>query len=368
MERTELEQIGALVAEGLCFCREGRIRWASARLAELLGEGEPEALQGRDPASLLGPGAVLPPVGSGARSVELRSGGTSRRLEVQRRALGDGELWSLRDTSHVAALEEEVLRAGRELHRLHRELEAALERVRREAEDREELLTVVSHELRTPVTVISGYNRLLLSERVGPLNEEQERFLRESTKSCQRLNTFIANLLEASRQVVEHGALEVCESSLGPTIEGVAAFLKPLLEEHALSIEVRLDRSASLARFDPVRIERVLTNLISNAIKYAAVGGRIRIATRPCPQDPSLVEVSVSDDGPGVPEADRERIFLPYVRTGAAREAGGLGLGLAICKRLVEAHGGRIGVEEAPGGGSRFAFTLPGPGRTSEED
>ncbi len=360
--------MGELVADGLAWCRDGQIAWASPRLAELCGCREPAELEGRAPGALVD---LVDPAPAPERPAVLRrlvrADGAERLVEVRRAALDDGELWSFRDTSHVHAVEEELLRAGRELHATKRELAAARERVRRESAEREELLTVVSHELRTPVTVISGYNKLLLSEQVGPLSDEQRRFLHESTKSCQRLNTFIGNLLEASRQVGDDGVLEVCEASLGPTIDGVVAFLKPLLEEHDLSISVELHPEATLARFDPVRIERVLTNLLANAIKYAAVGGRIRIETRPGKDE--VVELAVSDDGPGVDPSDRERIFLPYVRSGQARGAGGLGLGLAICKRLVEAHGGAIWVEEAaPRGGSRFVFTLPVALRDADEE
>jgi signal transduction histidine kinase len=98
-------------------------------------------------------------------------------------------------------------------------------------------------------------------------------------------------------------------------------------------------------------------NLLANAIKYARRGGRVRVAS--CSADGARVEVRVEDDGPGVAPEDRERIFEPYVRAGEGRRAGGLGLGLAICKRIVEAHGGTIGVSDRPGGGSVFAFSLP---------
>ena len=107
----------------------------------------------------------------------------------------------------------------------------------------------------------------------------------------------------------------------------------------------------------------MLTNLLGNAIRYARKGSTIGIATRELRVNGrAFVELSVSDEGPGVAPDDRERIFDPYVQAGDESHAGGLGLGLAICKRLVEAHGGTISVSERPGGGSCFAFTLPGAG------
>jgi signal transduction histidine kinase len=237
------------------------------------------------------------------------------------------------------------------------------DRLSPESTDREELLTVVSHELRTPVTVIAGYNRLLLSEKVGPLNDQQRRFLEESQKSCRVLNNFIGNLLERAREAVGDGLLDTRDDPLAPVIETVIGLFKPLLQEQRLQVSLDLAPDTPRACHDPRRIEQVLTNLLGNAVKFASPGGSISIETRGIELDgQSFVEVAVIDDGPGIAVEDCERIFEPYVRAGESSGAGGLGLGLAICKRLIEAHGGRIEVSERPGGGSRFAFTLPAAG------
>jgi two-component system sensor histidine kinase KdpD len=111
-----------------------------------------------------------------------------------------------------------------------------------------------------------------------------------------------------------------------------------------------------------VRIEQVLTNLLGNAVRYAKRQGTLELSTRALPADAEgrrLIEVCVADDGPGVAPGDRARIFEPYVQADADGRSGGLGLGLAICRRLVEAHGGTIGVRERQGGGASFHFTLP---------
>ncbi|MEB2345937.1 MAG: ATP-binding protein [Deltaproteobacteria bacterium] len=275
----------------------------------------------------------------------------------------EGEGAELRpEDRRLADLESEVLRTGRALHEANRELAALRERLRGEAAEREELLTVVSHELRTPCTVIQGYNRLLLSGRFGPLSEKQRHFLEESQKSCQRLNTFLANLLETARAGLSVGPLEVAEAPLGPLVEGVVRHLAPLLDERGLRVSLALDPAAPRARCDPPRVEQVLVNLIGNALGFAPAGSAIEVTSRAVEQDGRrFVEIAVLDAGPGVAPRDRERIFEPYVQAGDGRKAGGLGLGLAICRRIVEAHGGRIGVEPRAGGGSRFAFTLPAP-------
>jgi signal transduction histidine kinase len=213
------------------------------------------------------------------------------------------------------------------------------------------------------VTVIGGYNRLLLNEDVGPLTEEQRGFLDESAKSCDRLNTFIGNLLEASIQTEFGDVLEVCHGSLAGIIDDVVVLLRPLLEERDLELRIDVAPNAARARFDLLRVEQIVTNLLGNAIKYSNPGGSIEIETRRLPTESSsdrrFVELRISDSGPGVRGKDRERIFEPYVRAGDESTAGGLGLGLAICKRLVEAHGGSIACSDRPGGGARFSFTLP---------
>jgi signal transduction histidine kinase len=361
----EAQRLAEGLPVGLAFCSEGRVRWANGAFLLLVGCGEPSALCGTSWAALFeDAGAGLPdPTATGVECRLRRRDGDTRRVVV--RQIGAGrdaseEAWSIVDVTHERQLEVEVHKAGRALHRANRRAEALAEQLRSESEEREELLTVVSHELRTPVTVIAGYNKLLLAGTVGPLNEEQRRFLNESTKSCQRLSGFIGNLLEASRERSGDPALEVSAGPLAPTIEGVVQGIAPLLEERGLKIELQVGAQANRARFDPVRIEQVLTNLVANAIKHARPGGCIEIEShRLGPPEAGFVEVAVSDDGPGVAVEDRERIFQPYVQAGEDGPAGGLGLGLAICRRIVEAHGGSIEVTESRSGGARFAFTLP---------
>ncbi len=328
------------VTEGVALSREGRICWASPRLAELAGFRSAEALIGKSVDALLEaePGAgegEKPGKASASFFGHLRSPtGRSRRVLVHCPP-GDEErnesIWVVQDVTHLQDLEQE-------------------------------LLDVLSHELRTPVTVISGYLRLLLSEEGGALHPEQQRFLNECVKSCQRLDSFIESLLKASKGSSETEPVQLCSASIEPTIRGVVSFLRPLLEARELRVEIDLDPTALWASFDRVRIEQVLTNLLGNAIKHAKAGGSIGLATSPLLlAEQHFIEVRVSDEGPGVAPADRERIFEPYVRAGEGGGSGaseGLGLGLAISKRIVLQHGGTIGVVDRPGGGSCFRFSL----------
>jgi signal transduction histidine kinase len=366
------------IAEGVALCRGTRVAWANARLATVMGRESPQLLVGLSLDELLQDiGAGLPTARQESRVVCGVRGFAEdeRRVEVRRLpgsnlgsnlgsdfADAEQEMWVFADVSHQDMLDREMLAVGRQLHDGNRELARLRQDLSSAATDQEELLSVVSHELRTPLTVMLGYNRLLLSDQVGPLTPEQRRFLLESTKSCQRLDDFVGRLLASSREGVREDALDLRNASIEDTVRGVASFLRPLLEEHELRVELALSSEARTARFDPPRIEQVLTNLLGNAIKYARSGGSVRIETRLLRAGAlGFVEVAVMDDGPGVSQADRERIFEPYVRGSSHTEASGLGLGLAISKRIVCAHGGSITVGDCPGGGSRFAFTLPTP-------
>jgi signal transduction histidine kinase len=371
-EFVRFRQLADALSLGLVIVREGRMVWASERLQALMGSREPAHLIGttfRDWFKDIGRGV---PESAGVDSLSCalnRANGETRTVTCRiawRDEAADEQAWVIEDTTHVQVLEAELLRLSRRVHDDSREVASLRERLRRERSEREEILTVVSHELRTPVTIISGYNRLLLSEDVGPLTEDQRRFLVESTKGCRRLDAFIENLLEASRERGGDEVLEVCQGSLGAVIRGVAELLEPLLVEQDLRVAIDVDPDADAVEFDRQRVEQILTNLIGNAMKHSPPGGTIEISVQPLPQANAtarrFVEVSVADDGPGVPEADRERIFEAYVQVGEQNRAGGLGLGLAVCRRLVEAHGGTIVVTERDGVACRFVFTLPAAG------
>ena len=284
----------------------------------------------------------------------------------------------------------------RDPHALARALDEARERMvlleaRLDAQSRAraELVNLVSHELRTPITVISGFARLLQNEVQGTLNDEQHRFVAESLRACRRLDEFVSDLLEARPGADTPFTIVPSEGDLHATIEGQLESLAPLLEERGLKVEAMLRCGDPRLRFDARRIEQVITNLMTNAIRHARPSGIIRLRTgsatvgdegqtrEELAPGTRVVRVSVEDDGPGVPDSDRERIFAPYVRgmceaneggDAGLPEASGLGIGLAICRRIIEAHGGRIRVEASALGGARFVFDLPRDGAASGGD
>ena len=220
------------------------------------------------------------------------------------------------------------------------------------------LLSTVSHELRTPLGAIKGYATMMLDygERVS--RSERGDYLVSIDQSCDRLTELIEHLLDTSR--VETGTLRVEKGAcdLRQVVNEVAARVSQGLVDHRLIVSI--PERLPPVEADERRIEQVLDNLLSNAVKYSPQGGEIRLLGEL--RDPVVV-VSVSDQGIGIEEEDLERVFAPFFRVeaGRASEMPGAGLGLAVCKGLVEAHGGRIWAESKPGKGSTFYFTLPLP-------
>lgn len=236
-----------------------------------------------------------------------------------------------------------------------------------QARERTQLIHLVSHELRTPITVIAGFGRLLQQEAHGPLNAEQHRFVAETLAACGRLDAFVGDLLEARADPGATIALDRRERDLHEVIEAPLEALMPMLEERGIKVEMRLHASEPTLCLDARRVEQVVTNLMTNAIRYGRPAGVIRIESRDASgADAPGVEVAVEDDGPGIPSADRERLFAPFVRGPGAGDDGGLGVGLALCRRIIEAHAGRIQVERGELRGARFVFTLPRRRATGE--
>lgn len=240
---------------------------------------------------------------------------------------------------------------------------------RRALSEREELLCVLSHEFRTPLTVISGYLRLLLSESRSESSPNQRRLIEAAVDHCGRLDRFMADLIDVSHAGVLEAALDQASRPLAQVIEEARRLLGPVLSERSVRLEVDIDPAAEWALFDATRVVHVLTNLITNAMKVTRPGGLIRIRTgRIETEGGPFVETTVIDQGPGVAVADRERIFEPFTRGSAGTPAEGTGIGLALCRRIVEAHGGEIRIADDLNRGSRFVFTLPASSGVAEQD
>ncbi len=217
---------------------------------------------------------------------------------------------------------------------------------------KDEFIGMVSHELKTPITIIMGSIYTALSQ--GIPREEADELLKEAASSSESLASIVDNLLElsraqANRLMISKETLDVAEIA-----RSIVAKFKGRSEIHHLVVRVPEVLPAALA--DRVRVGRVLNNLIENAIKYSPQGGKVTVFTRE--KDDCLV-VGVTDRGVGISSEDQARLFKPFERLENVSGISGVGLGLQVCRVLVEAHGGRIWVESKPGKGSTFFFTIP---------
>jgi two-component system sensor histidine kinase KdpD len=242
----------------------------------------------------------------------------------------------------------------------------SLERVRltREAHDaqmqaqteqlRNSLLAAISHDLRTPLATIVGASSTLLraDERLGA--GVRHELTASVYDEARRISGLVDNVLDMAR--LHAGALQL-ERQWYPLEEIVGGVLTRLRERlGARAVQVALPRELPMVQVDGVLIEQVLANLVENALKYTPPESPILISAA---ADDAAVVVSVEDRGPGLPPGDEERVFDKFYQGAPERSQSGVGLGLTICRALVEAHGGRIWAENAPGGGAVFRFTLP---------
>lgn len=223
---------------------------------------------------------------------------------------------------------------------------------------RKDFVANVSHELRTPLSVIKGYVETLVDDhREIPL-EDRDRFLRTIQRHTERLNSLLEDLLTLSRLESINPGLRRESTELSPLIAGIVEDYRarPSSAQHRLAFTV--DPAIGSLLIDPLKITQVFENLCDNALKYTPPGSQIDLCARRLDHE---VEVSVKDNGPGIPEADVPHIFERFYRVdkGRSREKGGTGLGLSIVKHIVQLHQGRVWVESIPGKGTTFYFSLP---------
>lgn len=219
---------------------------------------------------------------------------------------------------------------------------------------RNSLLSAISHDLRTPLAALVGLAESMGMTRPPPSGQQAE-IAASMREEALRMNSLVNNLLDMAR--LQAGMIKL-NRQWQPLEEVVGSALKAMgaiLANH--SVHVRLAEDLPLLEFDAVLMERVLSNLLENAAKYAGAGSGITLGA--AREEERWVTVWVEDDGPGIPSGKEEEIFKKFERGHKESATPGVGLGLAICRAIVEAHGGTIHAENRPPGGARFAFTLP---------
>lgn len=248
----------------------------------------------------------------------------------------------------------DVPRTADEIHDLAVTINRMLERLERGVKDQRRFIDDASHELRTPLAVMRAELEVGLRER--DLDPDARATLESLYQSVESMGATVEDLLTLARADEGKLALALETIDLQASAAAVREALAPIAAASDVDVRLEGDRTPVIA--DRRRMDQVLRNLLANAITYAALGGHVVVTTW---EEDGSAYCSVRDDGPGIPDAVRSRIFDRFFRADDARTGSGAGLGLAICRELVISHGGRIEVASQPGRGSTFTFTIPGP-------
>lgn len=217
------------------------------------------------------------------------------------------------------------------------------------------LVSTVSHELKTPLTSVRMVLYLLLEERIGPLNPKQTELLLAAREDSERLLEMINDLLDLAKLESGRVTLNREDIDAGALVQTISGELESLAESHGTKISKAIGSGLARVRVDLRQISHVFTNLVSNAVKHSMRGEAVRLAAE---SRDGMIRFSVTDQGPGISEEYQPRIFERFFRV-PGDNAGGAGLGLAIAKEIVTAHGGHIGLISKPGQGCEFFFDLP---------
>ena len=217
---------------------------------------------------------------------------------------------------------------------------------------KDEFLSLVSHELRTPLTVIKGSLQVAMDERASP--EDVSDLMRIAVENTDILNDLLENMLELTRHQAGRLQLDAEAIDIGRSVRRVVEKLRGYGAGQRFTLDIPED--LPLIEADSIRVDRILYNLIENAVKYSPEDSEIKIIAH---KDSDYLVTSIIDQGVGIPESSMGRLFQLFERVNVNEHVTGTGLGLVVCKRLVEAHGGWIKAESWPGRGSVFSFGLP---------
>jgi signal transduction histidine kinase len=256
----------------------------------------------------------------------------------------------LRTFADQAVIAVENVRLFKELEGANRELSAA-------SQHKSEFLANMSHELRTPLNAVIGFSEVLTERMFGELNEKQAEYVKDINASGAHLLSLINDILDLSKIEAGRMELELADFHLPQAIENAVVLVRERALRRGITLEQSIDSRLGEMQGDERKIKQVLLNLLSNAIKFTPEGGRVGV--RAALVD-GRVEVAISDTGIGIAPEDHEAVFEEFRHVGAAeKKAEGTGLGLALARKFIVLHGGRIWVESQVGVGSTFTFTIP---------
>jgi signal transduction histidine kinase len=221
----------------------------------------------------------------------------------------------------------------------------------------------MSHELRTPLNAVIGFSDVLHDQMFGELNEKQMEYVDDIHTSGRHLLTLINDILDMSKIEAGRMDLQVSSFSLPEVLRNSVALLRERATRQGIALSLEMDPGIDVIEADERLLKQVIFNLLSNALNFTERGGHVEVLAR---DEGDEVAISLRDDGIGIAPDDQARIFLEFEQAGRSTAQEGTGLGLALSRRFVELHGGRLTVDSTPGAGSTFTFTLP-KARTSAE-
>jgi signal transduction histidine kinase len=330
------------------------------------------------------PRVILDPIKGGEPPVELEFGGRSEKAFARIQWLPEGDWLVVRiedaEERKVAALTGATQHTVQELLQereiTYRNLLAAYLRLQEVNRQKTVFLASAAHELKTPLAVIKGYYDLLLSGSLGKLTDKQHDILQESKESCERLVRLVSMFLNYSALESGKLVLHLRENDLRDCLGELATRWHEAFVRKQVRLDATIRGDLPIFKFDYQKVQQTVANLLDNALKHTPAGGHVTLRAelhfwerrsaeemqsverrRERVQHPNSLKVSVSDTGPGIASEHHQEIFEDFVRVD--RTSSGMGLGLAIAKRLVQAHCGKIWVESEPRRGCTFTFLLP---------
>jgi two-component system, NtrC family, sensor kinase len=287
------------------------------------------------------------------------------RLKQSAEAIGSGQFSTridIRTNDEVEALANEFNKMADQLQSYTTSLEQKVHEKTAQLElanqHKSEFLANMSHELRTPLNAVIGFSDVLKEQYFGELNKKQQEYVKDINESGQHLLSLINDILDLSKIEAGHMDLDLSEFNLSMALDNAMV----LVRERALrqQLQLRADIAADVANVtaDQRKVKQILINLLTNAVKFSHPGGWVEVLVR---RDTNGVMVTVKDSGPGIAPEDHAAIFEEFrqLKSSGSAKFEGTGLGLALAKRFVELHGGRIWVESEVGKGAAFTFTLP---------
>ena len=368
--------------------RSGRILVANEPAKHCLGEAP-----GRDRATLnlfsdllhVDPKVIAEQLENGEEELNFMMQQPNGRLRARVRALG-GSDWLVAEMQPLLETHSESKVPGstpptveallQERDTTYRNLLAAYLRLQEVNRQKTVFLASAAHELKTPLAVVKGYYDLLLSNSLGKLNDKQRDILQESKDSCERLVRLVSMFLNYSTLESGKLVLHLRENDLRDCLNELTTRWSEAFQRKHVRLEVFLDPDLPIFKFDYQKVQQTVANLLDNALKHTPDGGTVTLRAEPhfwerrSSQEPpkkdrrqersttgNAVRVSVGDTGPGIASEHHQEIFEDFVRVD--RTSSGMGLGLAIAKRLVQAHRGKIWVDSEPRRGCTFTFLLP---------